>query len=182
VASTTVLRRLLRAGGVVVLGAAVLVFSVSVAGLATGYRVNVSPSVPVGLYRRMPLPDPVERGMLVILPVPASVLPWHRPKLPSFLRPVPLLKPIAAVAGDEVCVREDGVWVLDQWYGPVLNEAHGLPLPHPLPYGCATLGAGEVFVATATNRSLDSRYFGPVSMQTLSARAIPIYTWAEDDR
>jgi type IV secretory pathway protease TraF len=95
---------------------------------------------------------------------------------------MPLLKPIAAVAGDDVCVREDGVWVLDQWYGPVLHEAYGLPLPHPLPDGCATLGAGEVFVATVTHRSLDSRYFGPVPMQTLSARAIPIYTWAEDDR
>jgi type IV secretory pathway protease TraF len=131
----------------------------------------------VGLYRRLPLPDPVERGMLVILPVPVSVVPWHRPKLPTFLRPVPLLKPVVAVEGDAVCVTEAGIWIRDQWYGPVLTEAHGRPLPHPLPDGCTTLSAGEVFVATATDRSLDSRYFGPVKIETIRARAIPVLTW-----
>jgi conjugative transfer signal peptidase TraF len=159
------------------MGAAVLVFSATVVGIAAGYRVNVSPSVPVGLYRRLPLPDPVERGMLVILPVPVSVVAWHRPKLPSFLRPVPLLKPVVAVEGDEVCVCEAGIWIRDQWYGPVLTEANGLPLPHPLPDGCTTLAAGEVFVATATDRSLDSRYFGPVQLEMIRARAIPVWTW-----
>jgi conjugative transfer signal peptidase TraF len=169
------LRSFLNIGRAVVLGVAVLVFSATVVGIASGYRVNVSPSVPVGLYRRLPLPDAVERGMLVILPV--SVLPWHRPKLPSFLRPVPLLKPVVAVEGDEVCVSEAGIWIRDQWYGPVLTEANGLPLPHPLPDGCTTLAAGEVFVATATDRSLDSRYFGPVQLEMIRARAIPVWTW-----
>jgi conjugative transfer signal peptidase TraF len=171
------LRSFLNVGRAVVLGAAVLVFTGAVVGIGAGYRVNVSSSVPVGLYRRTPLPDPVERGMLVILPVPVSVLPWHRPKLPTFLRPVPLLKPVVAVAGDEVCVTEAGIWIRDHWYGPILTEANGLPLPHPLPDGCTTLSAGEVFVATATDRSLDSRYFGPVPQYALHARAIPIFTW-----
>jgi conjugative transfer signal peptidase TraF len=154
-----------------------LICSAIVLGVGAGYRVNVSPSVPVGLYRRLPLPDAVERGMLVILPVPVSVVPWHRPKLPTFLRPVPLLKPVVAVEGDEVCVTEASIWIRDQWYGPALTEAHGLPLPHPLPDGCTTLSAGEVFVATATDRSLDSRYFGPVKIETIRARAIPVLTW-----
>ena len=89
-ASASVLRSFLRVGRAAVIGAAVLVFSATAVGIGAGYRVNVTPSVPLGLYRRAPLPDPVERGMLVILPVPVSVLPWHRPKRPTFLRPVPL--------------------------------------------------------------------------------------------
>jgi conjugative transfer signal peptidase TraF len=164
-------------GGRVFVISAGLICSAIVLGVGAGYRVNVSPSVAVGLYRRLPLPDPVERGMLVILPVPVSVEPWHRPKLPTFLRPVPLLKPVVAVEGDEVCVTEAGIWIRDQWYGPVLTEANGLPLPHPLPEGCTTLSAGEVFVATATDRSLDSRYFGPVNIHAIRARAIPVWTW-----
>ena len=43
-----------------------LICSAIVLGVGAGYRVNVSPSVAVGLYRRLPLPDAVERGMLVI--------------------------------------------------------------------------------------------------------------------
>jgi type IV secretory pathway protease TraF len=76
-----------------------------------------------------------------------------------------------------VCVTEASIWIRNQWYGPVLTEANGLPLPHPLPYGCTTLSAGEVFVATATDRSLDSRYFGPVNIHAIRARAIPVWTW-----
>src|ERR1051326_2456827 len=81
-------------------------------------RLNVSPSVPLGLYRLTSLPTPLRQGMLVVLPVPSTVQHWHSAWLP-------LLKPVAAVAGEEVCDRWGHLWVAGIWYGPIYPEAAG---------------------------------------------------------
>jgi type IV secretory pathway protease TraF len=106
--------------------------------------------------------------MLVVLPVPGSVQRWHSPWLP-------LLKPIAAVAGDQACVDEDELTISGEAYGRVYAEAGGYRLPQMT--GCLTVGEGEVFVASKGYRSLDSRYFGPVRVQDITAWATPVLVW-----
>jgi type IV secretory pathway protease TraF len=131
-------------------------------------RLNLSLSVPLGVYRLHPVQHPLTPGTLVVLPVPASVQevwPWW----------VPLLKPVAAVAGEQVCVREEGLWVGERYYGPVLPEAQGHPLPHLT--GCVHLREGEVFLASGVARSLDGRYYGPTPVSDLTAQATPLWTW-----
>jgi len=128
--------------------------------------VNVSPSVPLGLYHLTAVREPLARGTLVVLPVPASVRTWQH---------IPLLKPIAGVSGDDVWITPDGVWINTMWYGPVLREARGMPLPwHP---GCHRVADGRVFVASAMPNSLDSRYFGDILVTSLVAIASPLWTW-----
>jgi conjugative transfer signal peptidase TraF len=131
-------------------------------------RVNGSPSMPYGLYRLTAVREPLARGMVVVVPVPASVQAWHS-------RWLPLLKPVAAVGGDRVCIGEDGLWVAGQWYGPVYPEAHGMPLPRIR--GCFLLEPGTVFLASQAPRSLDGRYFDVTPVATLTARALPLLTW-----
>jgi type IV secretory pathway protease TraF len=132
------------------------------------FRVNIEPSVPLGVYRLHAVSEPLTRGTLVFLPVPSSVQRWHSPWLP-------LLKPIAAVAGDQACVDEAGLTIGGEAYGWVYIEAGGYRLPHIT--GCLTVGEGEVFVASKTYRSLDSRYFGPVKIADLVASATPVLVW-----
>jgi type IV secretory pathway protease TraF len=129
-------------------------------------RCNVSPSVPYGLYLLRTVQTPLAHGTLVLLPVPASVRAWQWR---------PLLKPVAAIAGDEVCERDSGLWIAGQWYGEVYGEAAGKVLPHL--GGCQTIQAGEVFLASTAPRSLDARYFGPVRIAALTAQALPLMTW-----
>ena len=131
-------------------------------------RLNLSPSVPVGVYRLARLTPPLARGTLVLLPLPVAVRPWHRAG-------APLLKPVAAVAGDEVCVQEGTLWVAGTSYGPVYAEADGKPLPHL--EGCQTVPEAQVLLASAAPRSLDGRYFGLTRMAELTARAVPLVTW-----
>jgi conjugative transfer signal peptidase TraF len=131
-------------------------------------RLNTSPSVPLGLYRLTAIRKPLARGALVVLPAPRAVQAWHS-------RWVPLLKPVAAVAGDAVCVWDEGLWVAGQWYGPVYEEAQGRPLPHIR--GCTRVQDGEVFLASPAPRSLDSRYFSSVPVAALTAQATPLLTW-----
>ena len=131
-------------------------------------RLNLSPSVPRGVYRLAAVSPPLARGMLVVLPVPAAVRPWHS-------RWEPLLKPVAAVGGDVVCIWDEGLWVEGQWYGPIYQAAGGAPLPRLR--GCLRLQPGDVFLASQAPRSLDGRYFGPTPVAALTARAIPLMTW-----
>lgn len=131
-------------------------------------RLNVSPSVPYGLYLLRPVPAPLARGMLVVLPVPASVRPWHS-------RLLPVLKPVAGIPGDVICAVDDILYVNDADFGPILREAHGQPLPHFT--GCLVVQDDEVFLASAVPQSLDSRYDGPVTVEALTAHALPLWTW-----
>ena len=131
-------------------------------------RLNLSPSVPRGVYRLAAVSPPLARGTLVLLPVPPAVQRWHS-------RWQPLLKPIAALAGDLVCAQADGLWIAGQAYGPVYPEAGGAPLPRL--QGCVRVPAGAVFLASPAPRSLDGRYFGMTPVATITAEARPLLTW-----
>jgi len=77
-----------------------------------GVRLNTSGSVPLGFYRLSAVSTPLARGTMVVLPVPAEVRPWQ-----SSWQPI--LKPVAAIGGDVVCLWDEGVWIEGQWYGPI---------------------------------------------------------------
>ena len=132
-------------------------------------RLNVSGSLPYGLYRLAPIPHPLARGTVVLLPVPESV--QH-----VWSKWVPLLKPVAAVAGDTVCNLDGVLQINGVAYGPILHTAHGTHLPHML-QGCSVVQEGEVFLASHVSHSLDARYFSCVHIGDLTAHAIPILTW-----
>jgi len=125
--------------------------------------------MPYGLYRLTAVREPLTRGALVVLPVPAPVQRWQS-------RWLPLLKPVAAVAGDAVCVWDNGLWIEGQWYGVLHEVAQGMLLPR-LYAGCFFMQPGEVFLASAAPRSNDSRYFGPIPVAALTAQATPLLTW-----
>jgi conjugative transfer signal peptidase TraF len=131
-------------------------------------RVNIEPSVPVGVYLLHAVRTPLPRGTLVLVPVPARVQQWKSPW-------TPLLKPVAAVAGETACVRDGGLVIDDENYGRVYPEAGGYRLPHM--EGCLTVEEGHIFVASKAYRSLDSRYFGSVQMTEVTARATPLWIW-----
>ena len=132
-------------------------------------RLNVSGSLPYGLYRLAPVPPTLSRGTVVLLPVPETV--QH-----VWSKWVPLLKPVAAVAGDMVCNLDGVLQINGVAYGPILWTAHGTPLPHML-QGCFVVQAGEVFLASHVCHSLDSRYFSCVRIGELTAQALPVLTW-----
>jgi conjugative transfer signal peptidase TraF len=133
------------------------------------YRLNLTSSAPRGVWLIHRVPPVVERGMWVSLPVPTTVASW----LPSRR---PLLKPVAAVAGERVCVKEETLWIRGMPYGRIYTQAHGKPLPHLLE-GCFDVAPGRVFLASQAPHSMDSRYFGSVPVTTLTAQATPLWTW-----
>ena len=133
---------------------------------------NATASAPIGFYRVLP-PDPLRRGELVLVHTPKSVraLAARRGYLPLG---VPLVKRIAALSGDTVCivhhvVRIDGRPVAKQR----TEDAKGRPLPQWS--GCRTLGSEEIFLLMAgVPDSFDGRYFGPVSARAVIGCLVPL--------
>jgi conjugative transfer signal peptidase TraF len=134
-------------------------------------RVNLTPSLPRGLYRLHPVTDSLSRGSLVIIPVPASIRPFHS-------RWLPLLKPVAGLAGDLVCRRQDTLVINGESFGPIAATSQGQTVPTIVREGaCFTVPEGSVFLASHADRSLDSRYFGAVAIAQLTGVAVPVWTW-----
>jgi type IV secretory pathway protease TraF len=132
------------------------------------FTLNTEPSVPVGLWQKHAVPAVLTRGLVVIFAPPPPTFPWH----PWW---IPFLKPVAGIAGDVVCVDEEGFWVRDEWYGPMVATAGGRAVPHL--DGCHTVGLGEVAVASHGRRSLDSRYIGMLRQEDMLYTATPVWVW-----
>jgi conjugative transfer signal peptidase TraF len=134
---------------------------------------NASASAPRGLYGLRP-PTPVSRGELVVIvpPTPLARYMAARGYLPVG---VPLLKHVVAVPGETVCRKERTVTVDSEVVAVARVRDH---LDRPLPdwHGCRRLGPGDVFVLNSSPNSFDSRYFGPLPTDAVSARAVPLWT------
>jgi len=134
---------------------------------------NASASAPIGLYRVMPS-TPLQRGDMVLLRTPGSVrdLAAERGYLPLA---VPLVKRVAALAGDRVCAVGDDLFINGEWVARRLKRD---PLGRPLPHwqGCHRLG-DEVFPLMAeVPNSFDGRYFGAVPTSAVIGRLVPLWT------
>lgn len=138
---------------------------------------NATRSAPLGLYHVQPS-RPAKVGDWVAVAPPAGLATWldRRGYLPAG---AVLIKQLAAVEPSLAC-RSGDVVSLDG--APVARaldaDQDGRPLPRWR--GCRRLAAGEVFVLTSAEGSLDSRYFGPLPARSLigPARAV----WLQDGR
>lgn len=133
---------------------------------------NGSPSAPVGLYA-VEHRDTFARGDLVVVrpPVPLADFLAERGYLPLG---VPLVKHIAAAAGQRVCRRGRQVAIDGQQRADALDRDH-LGRRLPTWSDCYQLGAGEIFALNEAPDSLDSRYFGPLPTSSIIGVARPLW-------
>lgn len=142
---------------------------------------NPSDSVAVGWYRVDPLarhvgspPSALRPGSIVLVPLPAdaAALAARRGYLP--LR-IPLLKPVAAVAPQRVCISE-GIVRIDGVPVAAVLHTDGMGRPLHAWLDCRRLYPGELFLLSTTiPASFDSRYFGPVRASDVIGIAHPVW-------
>jgi conjugative transfer signal peptidase TraF len=135
---------------------------------------NASASAPLGLYALHGTDTPAIGDLVAAMP-PEPLAKWMEARryLP---RGVPLLKHIAAKAGQRICRRGNRIRVDGRTVATALDrDGHGRPLP--VWHGCRTLGRGDIFLLNpAVSDSLDGRYFGMLPASALLGRATPILT------
>ena len=133
---------------------------------------NASASAPIGLYRV--ISGAPERGDFVLVRLPKSIekLAAIRGYLPGG---VPLIKRIAAVAGDDVCAFGGAIMVNGEIVArqrKVDRAGRSLPRWNE----CRELVQGEFFLLGDAPDSFDSRYFGPVPSAQVTGRLAPLWT------
>lgn len=133
---------------------------------------NASASAPLGYYLAT-APLPLKIGEMVLLHTPVSVrrLADQRRYLP---RTVPMIKHIAALAGDTVCARADRILINGKVSVTRLRKD---PLGRVMPWwnGCHILSKGEMFVLNPdAPQSFDSRYFGVISASLIIRKLRPL--------
>lgn len=140
---------------------------------------NASASAPIGLYRILPDTDP-PLGALVAVAPPQRLGNWMAAR--KYLgENVPLLKHVAAKAGQRVC-RIGGTVTVDGQAVTLAQTHDRLARPLPVWRGCKTLGSDELLLLNPAHPdSLDGRYFGPLPTATVLGRAIPILTRTTPD-
>jgi len=134
---------------------------------------NASASVPIGLYAVDTIID-AHTGDLVVVrpPEPLARFLADRGYLP---RGVPLLKHVAALAGQTVCRIGHSVTVDAIEMGEARErDRRGRALP--VWEGCRVIATGDVFLMNPRSAdSLDGRYFGPLPAASIVGRAIPLW-------
>jgi conjugative transfer signal peptidase TraF len=155
---------------------------------ASGLRLNVTSSMPVGIYRLAPIPQTgLKRGMLVAVCVPlkAAQLGRRRAYLsggPCAGDTEPLLKIVAAIAGDSVSTAKSGITV----NGRLLPDSKPVPVDSvgrslkPWPLGSHRLKPHQIWLYADHAKSWDSRYWGPI--ENVLATVTPLATMPRDPR
>ena len=136
---------------------------------------NHTSSLPKGFYRLtdLDLDTSIRNGELVVFDIPASFrkMVIERKWLN---KNDTLTKPVSAIEGDFVCTHNRTVTVNNISYGRVkMYDSEGRPMPW-FKY-CGTVKKGDVFVFINNAKSFDSRYYGPVNVNDIHAKARPLW-------
>ncbi len=157
-------------------------FTLATAELA-GYRLNLTPSEPLGLWRIQPSDRSPHPGDVVFICPPE----WpdmeqaaRRGYLRSGLCPggyAPLIKTVAAVAGQHVEIERtviiDGISLPNSSLAPIDGKGRSLT-----PYAGGVVRDGFVFLHSDFKGSYDSRYFGPLPIAGILGLAKEVLTFA----
>ena len=139
---------------------------------------NVSKSVPTGLYQMQPTRDLIITTLVVAYPPePLATLLEDGGYLP---RNVPLIKRILALPVQTVC-RTGPTIAVDGIEMGVAREYDHRGRMLPVWQGCRVVAGDQVFLMNWDEpASLDGRYFGPIPLNAVVGRAVPLWTLEED--
>ena len=147
-----------------------------------GLRLNLSGSMPVGLY--LVVPDAPVRGSIVLacLPIDVAQLAMERGYIPRAGScpggAMPIGKPVLGVPGDTIVVTTTGLTVNGASVLKVerLSADRKKRLLPQLPTGQYVVGPNELWLVSEYSQlSFDSRYFGPVNAAEVRAQLRPLW-------
>lgn len=153
------------------------------AGGAAGFRINMTPSEPLGLWRIRPLERAVAVGDLVFI-CPPGTLQFAEARGRGYLRgglcatgTAPLIKMVIATEGQHIevgaGVRIDGLRIPETGVVPADGKGRVLHV-----YDGGIVPAGTVFLYSPYSASWDSRYFGPIPASGVLGLAQEVLTYA----
>lgn len=169
--------------GVLLIGWLLAIAS-GLAAANAGFRINLSESAPRGVYK-LSAAKPARGSFVAVCPPAWTVFEEARSRGYLLRGPCPgdyepLIKVLAAVAGDSIRIDRDGVrvdGVLWPRSAPLAVDVTGWALPQLAPQQM-TLSDGVVFVMSRDCAlGFDGRYFGALPSSAVTATAVPLLVW-----
>lgn len=161
---------------------ALIVIGIVATGLVCGYRGNLTPSEPLGLWQIVRLDRPVASGDLVFVCPPVTPQ-FEEARRRGYLRfglcphwIAPLIKTVAALPGQHVDIS-DRVMIDGRPLGSSrvrTKDGEGRAIE---PFAGGIVPSGHLFLYSSFASSYDSRYFGPVPDSGLLGLARPVLTF-----
>lgn len=158
-----------------------LAYGVSLSRL--GYRINSTPSLPMGIWKVNALSAPLCREQIVSVAPPDTTL-FQLARSRHYLDwgSCPggysaLLKPVVAIPGDRVTITMEGISVNGHRMPnskPLATDRVGRPLT-PVKFGTYEIKPGTVWLLSNSPQSFDSRYFGALPSTHILGSAHPIW-------
>ncbi len=172
----------LQGAAALVVAACVAVAAVAAFAWLGGFRLNLTPSEPLGLWRIVPLDRHAAVGDLVFICPPAGEASAFGIERGYFRRGLcdggvaPLIKTVAATAGARVEVDAnvaiDGVRLPRSSLSAIDGRGRSLS-----PWSGGVVPPGHLFLHSTFAGSYDSRYFGPVPEAGLLGLARPVFVF-----
>ncbi|MBY2967205.1 conjugative transfer signal peptidase TraF [Rhizobium leguminosarum] len=165
------------------LAAALLAFVLSVAPAAGGFRINMTPSEPLGLWRVAALDRSPAVGDVVFICPPENDR-MREARQRGYLRSgscpggfAPLIKTVIATEGQRVEIRSamfvDGITVANSAVARADGKGRALSA-----FASGTVPAGHAVLHSGFAGSYDSRYFGPLPVSGILGLAQKVLTYA----
>ena len=169
----------------------VLLFFTCVGGMIAGlaaiaymgsFRLNLTPSEPLGLWRIMALQRPVEVGDLVFI-CPPPTASFEEARRRGYVRRglcpggfAPLIKTVAALPGQHVEIGANVTVDGKPLASSIVRASDGEGRPIT-PFKTGIVPLRNLFLHSSFASSYDSRYFGPVPDTGLLGLARPVLTF-----
>ncbi|NSL21628.1 conjugative transfer signal peptidase TraF [Agrobacterium tumefaciens] len=147
-----------------------------------GFRLNLTPSEPLGLWRIVALQRPVETGDLVFI-CPPPTASFEEARRRGYLRLglcprgfAPLIKTVAALPGQHVEIGANVTVDGRPLASSIVRASDGEGRPIT-PFKTGIVPLRNLFLHSSFASSYDSRYFGPVPDTGLLGLARPVLTF-----
>ncbi|MCM2476819.1 conjugative transfer signal peptidase TraF [Rhizobium sp. CG5] len=147
-----------------------------------GFRLNLTPSEPLGLWRIVALQRPVETGDLVFICPPATAS-FEEARRHGYVRRglcpggfAPLIKTVAALPGQRIEVGATVIVDGRPLPSSIVRQSDGEGRPITA-FKTGIVPLRNLFLHSSFASSYDSRYFGPVPDTGLLGLARPVLTF-----
>ncbi|SES45805.1 conjugative transfer signal peptidase TraF [Rhizobium sp. NFR03] len=147
-----------------------------------GFRLNLTPSEPLGLWRIMALQRPVEVGDLVFI-CPPPTASFEEVRRRGYVRRglcpsgfAPLIKTVAALPGQHIEIGANVTVDGKPLASSIVRTSDGEGRPIT-PFKTGIVPLRNLFLHSSFASSYDSRYFGPIPDTGLLGLARPVLTF-----
>ncbi|CZP18995.1 conjugative transfer signal peptidase TraF [Legionella pneumophila] len=161
------------------------ILSVAILLVAMGFRVNMTDSIPIGIYRMTGIKN-LKNAFVIFCPEDKPVFQQARDR--GYINNGfchgnygYLMKKVVATKGDKISVTDKGIFVNHQripFSKPILTDGMSRPLPQ---WRTRNYQLKEDEILTMTNQSawsFDSRYYGPVHTGQIKGMITPVWVKA----